>query len=99
MSADELWRMRAWLRRWRWPPRAAAQGQSDSEAFLEAIEEQRNARRSSWSPRAGRGHQLSRLSAATPLTAAMRKRATACMSISCSEGADPNVADSKAIRR
>ena len=73
---------------------AVAQGQPDSEILLEAIEDQRNNDVVDLVTRKGRGIiNVRGYSGATPLTAAMRKRATAYVNYLLQNGADPNLAD------
>ncbi len=73
---------------------AVAQGQPDSETLLEAIEEQRNNDVVDLVTRKGRGIiNMRGYSGATPLTAAMRKRATTYVNYLLQNGADPNFAD------
>lgn len=73
---------------------AVAQNRPDSEILLEAIEEQRNNEVVDLVTRKGRGILNVRgYSGATPLTAAMRKRATPYVNYLLQNGADPNFAD------
>ena len=73
---------------------AVAQSQPESETLLEAIEEQRNNDVVDLVTRKGRGIiNVRGYSGATPLTAAMRKRATAYVNYLLQNGADPNLAD------
>jgi len=73
---------------------AAAQKQADSEILLEAIEEQRNNEVVDLVTRKGRGIiNVRGYSGATPLTVAMRKRASAYVNYLLQNGADPNLAD------
>jgi len=72
----------------------AAQSQPDSETFLEAIEEQRNNDVVDLVAKKGRGIiNIRGYSGATPLTAAMRKRANPYVNYFLQNGADPNLAD------
>ena len=74
---------------------AAAQGKIDSEAFLEAIEEQRNDD-GDRARHASKGRAIINMrgySGETPLTLAMRKRATLYVNYLLQHGADPNIAD------
>ena len=73
---------------------AAAQSRPDSETFLEAIEEQRNNDVIDLVTRKGSAVINSRgYSGATPLTVAMRKRATLYVNYLLQNGADPDLAD------
>ena len=73
---------------------AVAQSRPDSETFLEAIEEQRNNDVIDLVTRKGSAVINSRgYSGATPLTVAMRKRATLYVNYLLQNGADPNLAD------
>ena len=73
---------------------AAAQSRPDSETFLEAIEEQRNNDVIDLVTRKGSAVINSRgYSGATPLTVAMRKRATPYVNYLLQNGADPDLAD------
>ena len=73
---------------------AAAQTKPDSEIFLEAIEEQRNNDVVDMVTRKGRGVINSRgYSGVTPLSVAMRKRATLYINFLLQNGADPNLAE------
>ena len=73
---------------------AVAQSQPESETLLEAIEEQRNNDVVDLVTRKGRGIiNVRGYSGATPLTAAMRKRATAYVNYLLQNGADPNLSD------
>ena len=73
---------------------AVAQTQPDSETLLEAIEEQRNNEVVDLVTRKGRAIVNVRgYSGATPLTLAMRKRATAYVNYLLQNGAEPNLAD------
>lgn len=73
---------------------ASAQSQPDSETFLEAIEQQRNDQVMDLVTRKGRAIVNVRgYSGATPLTTAMRKRATLYVNYLLQNGADPDLAD------
>lgn len=73
---------------------AGAQTQPDSETFLEAIEQQRSAEVIDLVAKKGRAIVNVRgYSGATPLTVAMRKRATLFVNYLLQNGADPNLAD------
>ncbi len=73
---------------------AAAQTQPASEKFLEAIEEQRNNDVIEMANKNGRAIiNVRGYSGATPLTTAMRKRATLYVNFLLQNGADPNLAD------
>ena len=73
---------------------AAAQNKPDSESFLEAIEEQRNNDVVDLVTKKGRAIiNVRGYSGATPLTVAMRKRATLYVNYLLQNGADPNLAD------
>jgi ankyrin repeat protein len=73
---------------------ATAQTKPDSETFLEAIQEQRNNDVVDMVTRKGRGIINSRgYSGVTPLTVAMRKRATLYINYLLQNGADPNLAE------
>ena len=75
-------------------PAAVAQTKPDSEAFLEAIEEQRSNEVIDMVTRKGRAVVNSRgYSGATPLTAAIRKRATSFVNYLLQNGADPELAE------
>ena len=73
---------------------AAAQNKPDSESFLEAIEEQRNNDVVDLVTKKGRAIiNIRGYSGATPLTVAMRKRATLYVNYLLQNGADPNLGD------
>jgi ankyrin repeat protein len=73
---------------------AAAQTKPDSETLLEAIEEQRSNEVIAMVTRRGRAIVNTRgYSGVTPLTAAMRKRATPFVSYLLQNGADPDLAE------
>ena len=73
---------------------AVAQTKPDSEILLEAIEEQRNNEVVDLVTRKGRGIiNVRGYSGATPLTVAMRKRATAYVNYLLQNGAEPNLPD------
>ena len=73
---------------------AAAQNIPDSEAFLEAIEEQRTGDVLDLVTKRGRTIiNVRGYSGATPLTVAMRKRATLYVNYLLQNGADPNLGD------
>ena len=73
---------------------AAAQTKPDSETFLEAIEEQRGNDVVDLVAKKGRAViNVRGYSGATPLTVAMRKRATLYINYLLQNGADPNLAD------
>ncbi len=73
---------------------AMAQSQPDSEALLEAIEEQRGNEVLDLVAKRGRGIVNVRgYSGATPLTAAMRNRAPPFVNYLLQNGADPNLGD------
>jgi len=73
---------------------AAAQNKPDSEAFIEAIEEQRNNDVIALVAKKGRAIVNVRgYSGATPLTVAMRKRAAPYVNYLLQNGADPNLGD------
>ncbi len=73
---------------------ALAQGQPDSEVFLQAIEEQRSNDVLALVAKKGRGIINSRgYSGATPLNTAMRKRASQYVNYLLQNGADPNLAE------
>ena len=73
---------------------AVAQTRPDSEIFLEAIEQQRNNDVVEMVTKNGRAIVNVRgYSGATPLTTAMRKRATAYVNFLLQNGADPNLAE------
>ena len=73
---------------------AGAQTKPDSETFLEAIEEQRNNDVVDMVTRKGRGViNIRGYSGVTPLSVAMRKRATLYVNFLLQNGADPNLAE------
>lgn len=73
---------------------ALAQSQPDSETLLEAIEEQRNNDVVDLVTRKGRAIiNVRGYSGATPLTVAMRKRATVYVNYLLHNGAEPNLPD------
>ena len=73
---------------------ALAQTKAESETLLEAIEEQRNNDVIDLVTRKGRAIiNVRGYSGATPLTVAMRKRATPYVTFLLQHGADPNLAD------
>ena len=75
-------------------PDAAAQSEPDSETFLKAIEQQRGDDVLDLVSRKGRAIVNVRgFSGATPLTTAMRKRATLYVNYLLQHGADPDLAD------
>ena len=73
---------------------AGAQVKADSETLLEAVEQQRNNEVVDLVTRKGRAIiNVRGYSGATPLTVAMRKRATPYVNFLIQNGADPNLAD------
>ena len=73
---------------------AGAQIKADSETLLEAVEQQRNNDVVDLVTRKGRAIiNVRGYSGATPLTVAMRKRATPYVNFLIQNGADPNLAD------
>ncbi len=73
---------------------AEAQTKPDSESFVEAIEEQRNNDVIAMVTKHGRGIiNVRSYAGATPLTVAMRKRASLYVNYLLQNGADPNLAE------
>jgi ankyrin repeat protein len=73
---------------------ASAQNKPESETFIEAIEQQRNDDVIEMVNKNGRALVNARgYSGATPLTVAVRKRATLYVNFLLQHGADPNLAD------